>query len=436
MRILVVGNLYPPIVFGGYEILCERVVRSLERRGHEVHVLTSDFMAEQAPPDPRVTRSLGLTTDFPRPGETVGTVDFSARSLHRIGRRNYERTREAICRVQPDLVFAWCMNRLSLGPFFAARDLGIPACYTINDEHPRQYSHERPGLGLLRMARHLAQRFVWPMATLAHLEPPPMTIISEALRQRLLTLGVPVEDALVLHQGIPVRETAFRPRARHAGAPLRVMYAGQLSRVKGVHTIIGALGRLRSAGRRDIHLDIIGDGVPDYLAHLRARAAELGVADRVTFVGRLSHEQVEQAYHEHHVLVFSSEWEEPFGLVHLEAMAAGCTVISTTTGGSAELIRDCMNALAYKAGSADDLARQLRRLLEDDGLRLELAEGGRAWVLAHHEFEDYVDRLEGWVQGGARAPWLEPTHAGSGVGSPPDRLLLRGSPLIRMVSPN
>lgn len=397
MNIVVVGNLYPPIVFGGYEILCEQVVRSLRRRGHAVHVLTSRFGAENAPSTPDVTRTLHLTTEFPRPGETVGHVDFSPRRMQAVASINHAHTLEVLDREQPDLVFAWCLNRLSLGPLFAARARGVPICYTINDEHPRQFRFERMGLGFRRLARFVAQRTVWPMATMARLEPPAMTVISEALRRRLLDQAVPVEGAVVLHQGIDLDEIAYAPRAREPGEPLRVMFAGQLSEAKGVHTIIEAMGVLAQAGRHDVHLDVLGDGVADYEARLKGRVSDLGLDGQVEFLGRRSHDGVCQAYHDHHVLVFSSEWQEPFGLVHLEAMAAGCTVVSTTTGGSAELIRDGENALAYEAGASRALAEALRRLLDDEPLRRSLAKGGRAWVEAHHDFERYVDSMEKWI---------------------------------------
>ncbi len=390
MKILVVGNLYPPVVYGGYEILCEQVVNSLRRRGHEVEVLTSSFRAEEAAPEPGVHRTLLLTTDFPRPGETAAPrVDFSLPRLQQVAAYNRARAAEVLHRFRPDLVFGWCFNRLSLGPVYAADQLGIPVVMTFNDEHPRQF---RPHPNWLRRT---AQRLLWPQATYANLgRLPRMTAISEALKSRLLGFGVPAREAVVIHQGIQLDRLPCAPLER-TGPELRLMYAGQLSAAKGVHTLIEAVGQLRGL---PFELDLFGDGVADYEARLRQRVRELGLEARVNFRGRVAHAEVCRQYSQHHVLVFPSEWQEPFGLSHLEAMACGAAVVSTTTGGTAELVRHEVNALAFPAGEAPELARQLTRLAQDEALRARLIEAARQWVEERHAFEGYVDRLEGLLR--------------------------------------
>ena len=65
-------------------------------------------------------------------------------------------------------------------------------------------------------------------------------------------------------------------------------------------------------------------------------------------------------YRQHDALLFTSEWEEPFALTPLEAMACGLPVIGTTTGGSKELFRCGSNALTYTAGNHHELAAQHR----------------------------------------------------------------------------
>jgi glycosyltransferase involved in cell wall biosynthesis len=224
-----------------------------------------------------------------------------------------------------------------------------------------------------------------------------MTVISEALRGTLQKQGLPMDQAEVIHQGVPLERFPFQPLARNRGQPLRLLYAGQLSRTKGVHTLLRALEQLRAKGRSDFHLNIAGTGVPAYRAELEAIRTQGYLIDAVTFLGQIPHDRMTSVYQDHHVLVFPSEWEEPFGLSHLEAMACGTAVISTTTGGSAELIRHQKNGLAFKAGDVGELESQILILLDSERERRRLVDGGRAWVEEHHSFDGYVDRLEAFL---------------------------------------
>src|ERR671936_2499776 len=94
MRILVVSNLYPPAVYGGYEVLCAETVKRLRER-HEVVVLTS--AAESAPAEPGVVRELELLP----PGK--GSILRAPIAALRAARA----TRRLIRSFQPDLVFVW-----------------------------------------------------------------------------------------------------------------------------------------------------------------------------------------------------------------------------------------------------------------------------------------------------------------------------------------
>jgi glycosyltransferase involved in cell wall biosynthesis len=400
MKVLVVSNLYPPIAFGGYEILCQQIVELLRGRGLEVDVLTSRFRAEDAPADPRVERSLELTTDFPRPGEDVRFVDFRLRTIHRVARANEALTGRAL-------------DRLSLGPMFAARRRDVPVCYTVNDEHPKQFRWNGAPSSARERLRAIAERTLWRKATLRDLDPVPTAVISQALKDALLGQGTPISHAQVIHQGIPLNRFPFDPAPRRDGDPLRVLYVGQLSELKGVHTLIRAMGLLHGGGGDRFELTVVGSGVPEYVARLEGLVQEYGLQGVVRFTGRVAHADVAEAYRSHHVLVFATEGREAFGLSHLEAMASGCAVVSTTRGGCAELVRDGLNAREFEAGNALHLASRLRLLADDEEARRQLVTNGRAWVEAHHDLDHYCARLEDFM---ARALRLGRSSFASGEG--------------------
>jgi glycogen(starch) synthase len=401
LRILIVSNLYPPIVFGGYEILCSQVTDLLRQQGHQAMVLTSDFRADECGDESTVLRQLKLTTNFPLPGQNVTWVDFTLPTLQKVGRHNAARCQDAIQAFKPDIVFCWCLSRLSLAPVRAAQKLGVPVAYTINDEHPQQFMPAKleflPGQGSLveRLKRTfksavktVAERWLWPLTTLR--QPAfPITIISHATRDRLIDMGLPIAHSRVIHQGIPLER--FDYRELEAVDKPKILFVGQVSRTKGVHTLIQSLAKL---GTNNWTLTIVGDGVPEYTQELHQLADLLGLKAQIDFAGRRPHQELPSIYRQHDIFVFPSEWEEPFGLTHLEAMASGCAVVSTTTGGSKELIRDGVNALAFQAGNSEQLAEKLRALITDLDLRQRLGRDARRYVEEHHSLQRYTARLE------------------------------------------
>lgn len=114
---------------------------------------------------------------------------------------------------------------------------------------------------------------------------------------------------------------------------------------------------------------------------LRARAAALGIADRVGFTGFV--EDVPAAMRGLDVVVHASTEPEPFGLVILQAMACGRPTVVTAIGGACELITPEETALAVPAGASTDLARAIDRLAAEPALRQRLAEAGRASAERH-----------------------------------------------------
>jgi glycosyltransferase involved in cell wall biosynthesis len=119
-----------------------------------------------------------------------------------------------------------------------------------------------------------------------------------------------------------------------------------------------------------------GHGEDAYLAELRALATRLGVLDRITFQYS-PRPALPGVYADSDVVVFPVQWDEPWGLVPIEAMAVGRPVVATGTGGSAEYLRHDENCVLYTPHSAPHaLAAAVSRLADDAGLRTRLRAGG------------------------------------------------------------
>jgi len=125
---------------------------------------------------------------------------------------------------------------------------------------------------------------------------------------------------------VPDRSTDSDPNV------IRLLYVGYLRDTKGVRDLVDATTHLSE----NYVLRIVGDG-PERDA-LEARAVKRGIADNVTFVGKVPYEKVEREYADADVFVHPGVWPEPFGRTILEAMQAGLPVVATNVGGPAETI--------------------------------------------------------------------------------------------------
>jgi glycosyltransferase involved in cell wall biosynthesis len=168
-----------------------------------------------------------------------------------------------------------------------------------------------------------------------------------------------------------------------------VLYAGRVDERKGIATAVEALAALPA----ETTLVIQGGGDEDFGARLREQASALGVADRVEFRAP-SRDDLAASYAECDALLFPVIWDEPWGLVPLEAMSVGRPVVATGTGGSAEYLRDRENCLLFEPRDAAALAAAVRRLADSADLRARLVAGGRetAGRFTEQAFNDLIER--------------------------------------------
>jgi len=150
---------------------------------------------------------------------------------------------------------------------------------------------------------------------------------------------------------------------------------------KGVATAVEAVAELTRRGVGPLRLVVVGGSSPDptedpYVAELAALAARLGVADRVTFTGRIDHADLPQVYGAADVFV-TTPWYEPFGITPLEAMACGLPVVGSNVGGIKFSVRDGESGFLVPPRDPAALADRLAELHALPGLAASLAENAR-----------------------------------------------------------
>jgi glycosyltransferase involved in cell wall biosynthesis len=215
---------------------------------------------------------------------------------------------------------------------------------------------------------------------------------SDFIQRLSRDISVGIAEHQVVHWGLPgVERMPVVPATRFDTAePLTFLYTGQLLEHKGPCTLLQALSRCRRPHR----LVVIGDDATDHGAHCKRVAARLGIAERVTFAGRMKHDEVlDHMARKGHVLVVPSRWDEPFSIVVLEGMGLGLPVVVSDTGGSPEAIRDGENGFLFPNGDVRALAAVLDRLESDRELCRQVGARARHDVVERYTLEKMVDAM-------------------------------------------
>jgi glycosyltransferase involved in cell wall biosynthesis len=184
-------------------------------------------------------------------------------------------------------------------------------------------------------------------------------------------------------------------RARRPG-PLQILFIGNLSPLKGLHTLLQAVSSLPPDTWR---LTVIGSltMAPAYVHTIRRQIAQAALGENVVLLGTVTHADVATHLARCHVLVVPSFYEA-FGIAYLEAMSFGLPVIASTAGAAYELITPGRSGFLITPGDADTLAHHLGTWHGDRELLLHMGLAARQRALAHPTWAESVGCIRGWLQ--------------------------------------
>jgi glycosyltransferase involved in cell wall biosynthesis len=417
MRILLAAPHFPPRYVGGVEVYTQRLANQLVALGHHVEVVCVEHLTDDAHTvDVVIDESLGYPVHRLTVGRSRETRSLESTYGHPLIER---RIAQVIMSVRPDVVHLQSGYLLGVTVLAAARAQAVPAVVTLHDFwficpritmlHPSGtcctgpdsaakcawcLSTERRryrvpdaltggALGRLMTSRHIGRmlRSITGVSSAAEDVTRRQSVLLSELEQAAVILsqrcfvrdqvakaGVNASRIKVLRLGVdPIAKTS---RERQAGSiPLRVAFLGQIAPHKGVHVFVDAIRQLDGLS---IEARIYGDPsrVPAYTDSLRVRA---GGDPRIVFAGPYRHEHIGEVLEWCDAIVVPSVWHETGPLVMLEAHTSRVPVIASRLGGMAETIEHDVTGLLFTPGDAPDLARQLRRLTEEDGLLARLS---------------------------------------------------------------
>jgi len=191
----------------------------------------------------------------------------------------------------------------------------------------------------------------------------------------------PAEKLHVVYNG--VLDAPAELRADPARSPVRICSIARLEAPKDHRTLLKALHAIRSEAWS---LDLIGDG-PDEV-RIRSMAAELGLGERVSFLGYQA--EPARALAVAQLFVLSSR-SEGFPRSILEAMRAGLPVVASDVGGVGEAVEHGVNGLLAPRGNPESLADALGRLIADASLRRRMGSAARMTFETRFRWESMVE---------------------------------------------
>lgn len=378
MRILVITGTFHPEP-GGPPTYLAGLLPALQARGHAVRV---------------ITYGEGPTEGYGYPVRRIPRVKFVPARLWMFGWAVLRAARRA------EVLFVQDYPLPAL-PAYALfrRPLVVKVVSDFTWEYAQRhgltrsnvldFQHERHAwqIRLLRAVHHRALRLARAVI-----------VPSEHIARLVRGWGIPAHRVHVIYNAIPASELASADRAQlraELGLPdgFLLVSVGRITPVKGIDTALEALESVPEA-----QLIVIGEG--EQRPALEARAAELGIGERVHWTGYQPHELVLRYIRAADAFVLSSHTE---GLSHvlLEALSVGTPVVATAVGGNTEILTDNQSGLLVPPNDPAALAAAINRLASDQALRSRLAEGGRTRS-ADFNWEATVGRTEALLQAAAR----------------------------------
>lgn len=456
LHVLFVLHAFPPETMAGTEIVTLSLARELGRRGHRVTVLHRT--ADAAQPE-------GTVAEGVYDGLRVLRLARHDRSRTLAATDRDERVdaafRDLLRREAPDVVHFQHLLHLSANLPQVCRDEGVASVLTVHDfwfrcpkvqlirDDGRPCAGPPPILGcaaclagrpdridalavvsrpLARELRalaasslparahrlpggarllHLAQVAERPARMMEALLAADFVIApSRFMKEKMVEAGVPAERLIVSDNGM---ETAwletYRPRV--PDGRVRFGFVGSLVSYKGLEVLARALALLGDP-RAELHVHGDAEGAPEFReVAARARAAA-GSSPSVVFHGAFTPSRLGAVLGSIDVLVVPSLWYENSPLTIHEAFQARLPVLASNHGGLRELLREGKGGLLFQAGDAADLARVMRRLLDDPTLAGRLAAAApavKSVALAAAEMEVKYRQAIGLREAEGASPW-------------------------------
>jgi glycosyltransferase involved in cell wall biosynthesis len=392
MHILMVNNLYPPIMAGGAELIVAYLSEGLVERGHRVTVV-STCGPEVEPYAPELRNGVEVLRFFPRNVYWNFAREGQPRTRRLLwhlrdawNRDAGRRFRAIIDTARPDIVHSHVIDGFSATIWRRAQRAGLKVVHTAHDYHllcPRAFLLTRDWQICSRPGVFCRTYRTWHMSTTDSVDL--FVSPSQFLLDRHVETGLSVPATAVVRNGIPLPPLV--ERARNVGHP-RFLLMCRLTVEKGIRVVLDAMAQLP----RELHVElkIAGRGPLESLVQ-QAAAAD----PRITFAGFVAGEAKQALLSDADYLLIPSLWYENAPVAVIEAAAYGLGLIGSRIGGIPELVSEGSSGLLFEPGDTAALAGIMQRLAGGD-VQLKNFDAAARHIAERHTVtrmvDDYLDQ--------------------------------------------
>ena len=347
---------------GGQERSFFEVLTWLSAAGHEIHLF--------------YTQSGELIPEYEKAG--ISTAKLSARQLKPQKAANIiadiVRARKWIHSIQPDFLY---VNQYPDTPFpaLAGWITGTPLIVHLR----------------LPCPHYLSRQYKWGLRRTTG-----CIAISRATQRGYIDAGIKEQKVRVLHNAIDINQIGFYETTDNSETR-KISYLGRLCPEKGVEVLIRTFKKLATV-RKDMTLELVGNvrgaGIDPqaYMRHLKDMAGNL-LNDRIIF--RAHQSNINANLTGTDLVVLPSIWQEPFGRVLIEAMAAGIPPIGSDIGGIPEVLRPIDSELLFNPNDEESLMSTILNTIDLKRRNTKFRQRLRKEAEESYSLQKYIPALEG-----------------------------------------
>ncbi len=371
MKILIIGNYYPPYYLGGYELACFDTVEFLKQKGHDVSVLTGNYKSNKC--SDKIYRKLSYI-DYESP---------SYKNKHDIEEFNYAVTKDIIQTTKPDIIYIWSLRLLSLSPLWAVERTKIKKIFEIGDFWMKGFLNSS---FLSKVKRGIKN--ILPMSSSKEVNISPVICVSNWMAD-IMKKQYGSKKIHVVPNGTKISEQKYFNKDKTI---MRYMFCGRIDHSKGLDMAIKSLSYLNDNGLNDFEFHIYGDGDEKYLNRCLKMIKILNLQDNVFYHGKQNN--MKEAYIKNHILLMPTRMHEPFGLVIIEAMHYGVISIAPNNYGPKEIIDDGKNGIVFEQFDQEVFDKKVKFIYNNWKLMETLRQNGFDKVEKNYNLNIVKNKIE------------------------------------------